>query len=91
MTVKRELIWKPAAESIRSSGGRKDPAKYKGILMTAVTIITEMCRILRREGRETWAEAWGDALTKLMDLVRESLTGRTGNIKKDTRARTIER
>ena len=91
MTVRRELISKPAAESIRSSGGRKDPEKYNGILMTAVTIITEMCRILRREGRETWAEAWGDALTKLMDLARESLTGRVGNIKKDTRDRTIER
>ena len=33
----------------------------------------EMCRILRNEDRETWAEAWGDALTKLMDLAIKAL------------------
>lgn len=28
----------------------------------------EMCRLLKRESRDTWAEAWGEALTKLMDM-----------------------
>ena len=83
MTAKRELISKPAAESINASGGKSDPDKYNSILLRAVSIVIEMCRILRKEGRETWAEAWGDALTKLMNLAVESLSESMHVIKKD--------
>ena len=58
MTAKRELISKPAAESIKASG-KSEPDKYNSILLRAVNIVTEMCRILRKEGHDTWAEAWG--------------------------------
>jgi len=50
-----------------------------------------MCRLLSRQGRETWAEAWGKALTKLMDMATEQLAGRRIDIKKDTRHRIMER
>ena len=71
MTAKRELISKPAAESIKASGGKNDPERYDSILIRAVAIVAEMCRILRKEGRDTWAEAWGQALTKLLQFAIE--------------------
>lgn len=71
MTVKSELITKPVAESIKQSGGRNEPYKYDSILVRAVLIITEMCRSLSKYGRESWAEAWGDALEKLMQYAAE--------------------
>lgn len=76
MTVKQELISKPAVESIKESGEKSDPVKYNSILIRAIAIITEMCRILSGRSRETWAEAWGDALTKLIELAMKSLNGR---------------
>ena len=91
MTVKRELITKPVAESIKQSGGRKEPDKYDSILVRAVLIITEMCRSLNKYGRESWAEAWGEALTKLMDLATEKISWKAIDIKKDIRHRTMER
>lgn len=57
--VKKELISKPAAESIREVGGKSDPEKYNSILVRAITIVAEMFRLLSKQGRETWAEAWG--------------------------------
>ena len=72
MTVKKELISKPAAKSIEESGGNNDPAKYNSILVRAIAIVAEMCRILRRESRDTWAEAWGETLTKLMEMAVQS-------------------
>ena len=71
MTVKHELISKPAAESIKESAGKSDPDKYNSILARAIAIITEMCMILSSRGRETWAEAWGNALEKLMQYAIE--------------------
>ena len=47
-------------------------------------------RILSREGRDTWADAWGKAITKLMDMAMERLAGRVVDIKKDTSTRTME-
>lgn len=91
MTAKQELISKPVAESIAAAGGKSDPDKYNSILGKAISIVKEMCRILSREGRETWAEAWGKALTKLMDMATERLVGRSVDIKKDTKPRTMER
>ena len=91
ITVKRELISKPATESIREAGGKGDPGKYNSILVRAIAIVAEMCRLLSRQGRETWAEAWGKALTKLMDMATEQLAGRRIDIKKDTRHRIMER
>jgi hypothetical protein len=91
ITVKRELISKPAAESIREAGGKSDPEKYNSILVRAIAIVAEMCRLLSKQGRETWAEAWGKALTKLMDMATEQLAGRRIDIKKDTRHRIMER
>lgn len=73
MTVKHELISKPATESIKESGGKSDPEKNNSILVRAIAIITEMCRILSGRSRETWAEAWGDALTKLMEMAVERI------------------
>ena len=58
ITAKRELISKPVVESIAATGDKSDPDKYNSILIRAVSIVVEMCRILRKEGRETWAEAW---------------------------------
>lgn len=91
MTAKRELISKPVAESIAAAGGKSDTEKYNSILVRAISIVKEMCRILSREGRDTWAEAWGKAITKLMDMATERLAGRVVDIKKDTRTRTMER
>ena len=71
LTVKSELIIKPVAESIKQSGGKKDSDKYDSIIIKAVLIITEMCRSLNKYGRETWAEAWGEALEKLVKLAVE--------------------
>ena len=76
MTAKRELISKPAAESIKASGGKSDPERYDSILIRAVAIVAEMCRILRKEGRDTWAEAWGDAISKLVSLAIEGVMQR---------------
>lgn len=84
MTAKRELISKPAAESIKASGGKSDPERYNGILIRAVAIVAEMCRILRKEGRDTWAEAWGEALAKLMSLAIESLGGKNRIVRERT-------
>ena len=81
----------PAAESIRESGGKSDPEKYHSILVRAIAIVAEMCRLLSKQGRETLAEAWGKALTKLMDMATEQLAGRRIDIKKDTRHRSMER
>ena len=91
ITVKRELISKPAAESIREAGGKSNPGKYNSILVRAIAIVAEMCRLLSKQGRETWAEAWGKAMTKLMDMATEQLAGRRIDIKKDTRHRIMER
>ena len=88
MTVKQELISRPAAESIKESGGEKEPDKYNSILSRAISIIAEMCRILARESSDTWAEAWGQALTKLMELAAERvIPGRTGVRKEQERSR----
>lgn len=76
MTVKQELISKPTAESVKDSGGEKNPDKYNSILARAISIITEMCKILARESSDTWAEAWGQALTKLMSLAIEGVMQR---------------
>jgi len=84
LTVRRELITKPAAESIKRSGGSKAPDKYDSILVRAVLMITEMCRTLNRYGRETWAEAWGEALEKLMQLAVERIDFRiNGQVRND--------
>ena len=87
----KKLISKPAAESIKEAGGKSNPGKYNSILVRAIAIVAEMCRLLSKQGRETWAEAWGKALTKLMDMATEQLAGRRIDIKKDTRHRTMER
>jgi hypothetical protein len=77
ITVKRELISKPAAESIKEAGGKGDPEKYNSILVRAIAIVAEMCRLLSKQGRETWAEAWGDALIKFIDYCKERASGST--------------
>ena len=77
ITVKRELISKPAAESIKDAGGKGDPEKYNSILVRAIAIVAEMCRLLSKQGRETWAEAWGDALIKFIDYCKERASGST--------------
>ena len=87
MAAKRELISKPVAESIKESGGKSDPERHDRILIRAVAIVMEMCRILRKEGCETWAEAWGEALAKLISLAIESLGGRINTIQKEVRDR----
>ena len=58
IAVKKELLSKPAAESIREAGGKSDPGKYNSILVRAIMIVAEMCRLLSKQGRETWADAW---------------------------------
>ena len=49
----------PSSHRHRNGGGRRRTLR-KG-------------NALRNEDRETWAEAWGDALTKLMDLAIKAL------------------
>jgi len=83
ITVKKELITKPAAKSIKEAGGKIDSGKYNSILVRAIAIVTEMCRLLSRQGRDTWAEAWGKALTKLMDMALENMTIRKPRIRKE--------
>ena len=71
ITVKKELISKPVAESIKESGGKSDLGKYNSILVRAIAIVAEMCRLLSKQGREVWAEAWGRALEKMMQFAIE--------------------
>ena len=71
ITVKKELISKPVAESIKESGGKSDLRKYNSILVRAIAIVAEMCRLLSKQGREVWAEAWGRALEKMMQFAIE--------------------
>lgn len=85
MTVKHELISKPAAESIQESGGQNDPRKYNSILARAIAVIIEMCRSLSKYGPETWAEAWGNALEKLMQYAAERVGFRIYDPVKDVR------
>ena len=47
------------------------------ILVRAIAIVVEMCRLLSKQGRETWAEAWGDALMKFMEYCTERVSGST--------------
>ena len=85
VTVKKELISKPAVESIKAADGKSDPEKYNSILVRAIAIVAEMCRLLSRQGRETWAEAWGKALTKLMDMAIKSIDPRLESVQKGSR------
>jgi hypothetical protein len=85
MTAKHELISKPAAESLQESGGKSDPEKYNSILIRAIAVITEMCRLLSDRNRETWAEAWGKALEKLTQLAIERVGIRMHDPVKDIR------
>lgn len=85
ITVKKELISKPAAESIREAGGKSNPGKYNSILVRAVAIVAEMCRLLSRQGRETWAEEWGNALEKLMQYAIERVGLRISDSVKELR------
>lgn len=78
MTVKQELISKPAAKSIKESGEKSDPAKYNSILVRAIATITEMCRILSGRSKETWAKAWGEAIDKLLQLAIDRIGSRKG-------------
>lgn len=86
MAVKQELITKPVAESLKASGGKSDPDKYNSILARAIEIVAEMCRILMRKNRDTWAEAWGEALTKLMDMAVERIGLRIADPARERRA-----
>ena len=85
MAVKRELITRPVAETIKQSGGRKEPDKYDSILVRAVLIITEMCRSLSKYGRESWAEAWSQALEKLLQFAIERVGTRSTEPNKQIR------
>ena len=69
--MKKELISKPVAESIKESGDKSDLGKYNSILVRAIAIVAEMCRLLSKQGREVWAEAWGRALEKMMQFAIE--------------------
>ena len=71
----KKLISKPAAESIKEAGGKSNPGRYNSILGRAIAIGAEMCRLLSKQGRETWAEAWGDALMKFIDYCTERVSG----------------
>ena len=82
MTVKHELISKPATESIKESNGKSDPVRYNSILVRAIAVITEMCRLLSGRSRETWAEAWGNGLIKLMDMATEKVALRINDREK---------
>ena len=59
--------------------------KYNSILIRAIAIITEMCRSLSKYGPETWAEAWGEALEKLMQYAIERVGLRINDPVKDIR------
>lgn len=52
---------------------------------------SEMCRVLNKHGRESWAEAWGQALTKLMDLAVERVKQRTVYQEISTQRKETER
>ena len=71
LAVKSELITKPVSESIKKFDGKREPDKYDSIIIKAILIITEMCRSMSKYGRESWAEAWGNTLEKLMQYAIE--------------------
>ena len=56
--------------------------RYNSILVRAIAVITEMCRLLSGRSRETWAEAWGNGLIKLMDMATEKVALRINDREK---------
>ena len=75
MYVKRELIIKPVSRSVKESGGKRDPLTFRNILAKGVKVFLTMLKELNREGPETWAKAWGEALDGFMKYCMEKSTG----------------
>ena len=75
MEVKRTLINEPVRQSISKSAGKREPEKYRVILIRAIQVVKQMFRYTDRMGREDWAKAWGEALGELMVLCIQLVTG----------------
>ena len=75
MEVKRTLINEPVRQSISKSTGKREPEKYRVILLRAIQAVKQMFRYTDRMGREDWAKAWGEALGELMALCIQLVTG----------------
>ena len=75
MYVKRELIIMPVSYSVKKSGGKSDPLTFRNILTKGVKVLLTMLKELNREGPETWAKAWGEALDGFMKYCMEKSTG----------------
>ena len=75
MEVKRTLINEPVRQSISKAAGKREPERYRFILIQAIQVVKQMFRYTDRMGREDWAKAWGEALGELMSLCIQLVTG----------------
>lgn len=75
MEVKRTLINEPVRQSISKSASKREPERYRFILIRAIQVVMQMFRYTDRMGREDWAKAWGEALGELMSLCIQLITG----------------
>lgn len=91
ISVKKELISKPAADSIKESGGKSDSEKYNRIIARGIVIIAEMCRLLKRESFETWSEIWGSNLNRLIKVAKENVGDRVWKQNRTQSCDTYER
>jgi len=75
MYVKRELIILPVQRSVKKSDGKRDPVTFRNILARGVKVLLVMLKELKYAGRDTWADAWGDAIGEFMEFCIAKATG----------------
>ena len=89
MYVKRELIILPVQRSVEKAAGKKDPVTFRNILAGGVKVLLTMLNELKHADRETWAEAWGDAIGKFMGFCIAKATGVDLNKLKQDKDRSV--
>ena len=89
--AKKELISKPVAESIKESEGKSNPDRYNLIIARAIAVLLEMCRLLKREERETWKEVWIDKLDRLIEISKENIGDKIWRSDRERRRDDYER
>ena len=58
---------------------------FRNILATGVKILTVMLKELQREGPDTWAKAWGDALDSFLKFCIQKTVGITLDFPKNAK------
>ena len=75
MYVKRELIILPVQRSVKKSNEKKDPITFRNILARGVKVLLTMLKELKYEDRNTWVNAWGDAIGQFIEFCIAKATG----------------